>query len=103
MQRAYFWLNDIRRPFFNRPIWNVGLLLIFTASLIVLMRSRLTHDGAFLLLVLTSTAIGASLVVSLVEIALVRYSYATLFTSYLSVMLVPLLFVPAVHPERPRS
>jgi hypothetical protein len=82
-------------------MWSVGMLLISAASLIVLMRSRLTHDGAFLLLVLTLTAVGASFVVSLVEIALLRYSYATSFASYLSVMLMPLLSVSAVHPERP--
>ena len=79
---------------FQQIFWSWSYLAILALSLIQLARFRGRHFGAFILAVLTATALGASLVVCLVEISIERYSYPTQFIYYLSVALIPLLWMP---------
>ena len=78
--------------FFMSPGWVWGYLVVLALSLAQLLRSRGRHLGAFLLFILTLVALGAGLVVSLVEIALNRYSCPTQFVFYLTVAVAPLLW-----------
>lgn len=78
--------------FFLRRFWVWGLFLTFALSVVQLLRFKGRHLGAFLLLVLSLVAIGAGLVIALVELAINRYSYPTQFVFYSSVAMAPLLW-----------
>ncbi len=73
--------------------WPVAFALCLLVSAVRLVRSGLRHDGAFLALWIGLLHVGAGGVVSLVELALVRYVYPTLFCSYLCVLLAGLACV----------
>jgi hypothetical protein len=77
---------------FQTTLWNWAYLAVGALGTVRFFRSRGRHLGAFLLLVLALLPLGASLVVSLVEVASDRYSYPTQFVCYLLVALVPLLW-----------
>jgi len=78
---------------FQRAFWSWAYFGVFALSAVRLVRSRGRLPGAFLLCILALVPLGASLVVCLVEEATDRYSYPTQFVYYLSVALVPLLWV----------
>jgi hypothetical protein len=91
--RIYDVTHRIRRGVFQRVIWPAAVPIGLLASIVVLARTRLRHDGAFAVFVITISAIGASLVVSLVEFSQPRYSYPMEWTYGVSLVLLPLLFV----------
>jgi len=78
---------------FENVAWSWAYLAVTVLSLAQLVRSRGRHLGAFLMVVVTLIPLGASLVVCMFEVALDRYSYPTQFVYYLSVALVPLLWL----------
>jgi hypothetical protein len=83
----------LQRLLFQRQIWVWAYFAVFTASVVQLAKHRGHHFGAFLLCLLTMMPIGASLLTCLVEEAFERYSYPTQFIYYLSVALMPLLWM----------
>ena len=91
--RVYELTHRARRFFFQRWIWTVSVFVGLLASVVVLWRSRLRHDAAFVVFIVTVSALGASLVVSLVEFSQPRYSYPMEWAYGLSAVLLPLLFL----------
>ena len=81
--------------FFMSTYWVWGYLVVLALSLAQLIRFRGRHLGAFLLFILTLVALGAGLVVSLVEIGMNRYSCPTQFVLYMAVASAPLLWIRA--------
>jgi hypothetical protein len=92
LTRSHVAWERMHWSFFMSTYWVWGYLVILALSLVQLLRFRGRHLGAFLLFVLTLVALGAGLVVSLVEIAMNRYSCPTQFVFYLTVALAPLLW-----------
>ncbi len=78
---------------FQRLFWVWAYFATFILSVGKLIRSRGRNLGAFILCTLGLTAIGASLVICLIARSVERYSYPTQFICYLSVALLPLLWV----------
>jgi hypothetical protein len=76
---------------FNNGIWILAYVVVLIASAVQLIRCEGRHLGAFVLFVLSLCPLGACLVVSLVELAIDRYSYPTQFAYYLAVTAAPLL------------
>ena len=89
--RVYELTHRARRFFYQRLIWPVAVGVALLASTWVLVRSRFRHDAAFVLFIVTISAIGASLVVSLVEFSQPRYSYPMEWTYSVAMVLLPLL------------
>lgn len=87
-------LFQIYKIIFRNIIWIYIYFLLLMASIIRLIFSRFQHKGtAYLFLMLIST-FGAAMTVSLVEYALIRYSYPLEFTYYIGFALGPLLLLP---------
>ena len=82
---------------FQRTIWKWAYAAILLLSGVLLLVRRGRDPGAFLVFLITLYALGAALVVSLVELSIERYSYPTEFIYYLSVAFLPLLW------QRPTS
>ena len=78
--------------YFLNSFWVWGYFVILTMSGLQLLRSRGRHLGAFLLFALSLVALGAGLVVALLESAIDRYTCPTQFVFYLAVVLAPLLW-----------
>lgn len=97
--RVYEMTHRARRFFFQRWIWTLSVFVGLGASVFVLWRSRLRHDAAFAVFIITISAVGASLVVSLVEFSQPRYSYPMEWAYGMSAVLLPLLFARP-QPER---
>lgn len=90
--RIYDLTHRARRMFFQRMIWPASVLIALLGSLWVLARTRCRHEPAFVVFIIAVSAIGAGLVVSLVEFSQPRYSYPMEWTYSLSLILLPLLF-----------
>lgn len=73
--RVYELTHKMRFRFFEYWVWSASVLAGLIASLAFLVRSRMRDDAAFALFIVSVSAVGASLVVSLVEYSQPRYSY----------------------------
>jgi hypothetical protein len=73
-------------------VWVLMYILVFLASLARVVWTRARDPNSCFVLLLCAAGLGAALLVSLVEVALLRYSYPTTFILYLSVAFSPLLF-----------
>ena len=78
---------------FQRPIWIWAYFIVFGLSVIVLVVSKGRRLGTFILFILSVSAFGSYLTVSLVQVSMERYAYPTQFIYYLSVALLPLLWL----------
>lgn len=78
---------------FQHVFWVWAYFVVLVLSFLQLARFRGRHLGAFILFVLTLGALGENLVTCLVEIGLERYAYPTQFIYYLSIALLPLLWM----------
>jgi hypothetical protein len=92
LKRAHVAWERAHWRFFMSTYWVWGYFVVLALSLAQLLRFRGRHLGAFLLFILTLVALGAGLVISLVEIAMNRYSCPTQFVFYLTVAAAPLLW-----------
>jgi hypothetical protein len=90
LQRSW---QHIHGALFQTTAWAWAYFIMLFLSLIQLVRFHGRHAGAFLLLALTLIPLGACIVVCLVQNATDRYSYPTQFIYYLSVALMPLLWL----------
>ena len=72
--RIYEFTHHARKHIFSWWIWPFSIFAGCLISICKLARSRLGDDEAFMLFIITLSAVGASLVVSLVEFAQPRYS-----------------------------
>ncbi|RME03098.1 MAG: hypothetical protein D6805_07700 [Planctomycetota bacterium] len=91
LERAFTlheWINSF---LFRTSLWPILAILIFLFALLRWIKSSFQDKEAFLLILLGSIALSASLLVSLVSMPLLRYSYLVEFTYYLTVALSPLL------------
>jgi hypothetical protein len=102
LTRVYLRMLGWFMPIFNWLGWSVLQVVVLAWSLATLVRNRLRHDGAFILLILALTALGNGMVVSLVEYSQPRYSYPFEWIYYVTALSLPLL-VPArrILPQRP--
>jgi len=93
--------------YFLNSFWVWGYFVMLVMSGLRLLLSRGRHLGAFLLFALSLVALGAGLVVALLESAIDRYTCPTQFVFYLAVVLVPLLWTRIkagpFHGYRPSS
>jgi hypothetical protein len=89
--RLYELTHRLRKAVFEHWLWSIAVFVALAASCVVLVRSRGRSAGAFVLFIMTLSAVGASLVVSLVEFSQPRYSYPMEWVYGLSVVLLPLL------------
>lgn len=78
---------------FHQDFWVIAFFIVFGVGTTKLVISRYSHLGAFILFILSITVMGASLLTSLSEPSLERYAYPTEFIYYLSVALLPLLWL----------
>ena len=93
--RVYHLTYVVRRALGPSWIWPTAFVIALFASTFVLLKSRFRHEGAFVVFILTISAFGASLVVSLVEYSQPRYSYPMEWTYGLGLVLLPLLWMRA--------
>lgn len=87
----YVFLFNIFDPILTSVLWVIAACGVFVASLVVLTRRRLRHDGAFILGFILLAAAGNAVVVSAVEWSQPRYSYPLEWTYYVAVACVGLL------------
>ena len=90
-RRAYRLLQRARDVIFGHTVWVALYLVVFVAAAVRLAAARGRHEGAFVIVTVGMCAIGAALVVCLVEYAGHRYSYPTEFIYFVVVALSPLL------------
>ena len=81
---AYISLHGSFKKILSSAWWSVGQLMVLFAALGVLAFRRLTHDGAFLLVILALSVLGSASIVSLVEYSQSRYSYPLEWTYYVT-------------------
>lgn len=91
LTRVYLWLQSWLRGPFTSLAWPAAQVFILALSLAMLIRTRLTHDGAFLLAILCLMVLGNAMVVSLVEYSQPRYSYPLEWAYYVAALCLPLL------------
>lgn len=102
--RVYALTHEIRQDVFESWIWTFALFGGLIVSLVVLVRTRARDVDAFALFIVTISAVGASLVVSLVEFSQPRYSCPMEWSYNLSAVLIALVLVrrrTAVHVDTP--
>lgn len=92
--RLYYLGYLFRKVIFARLIWRLVYLVSGLASAWQLLRHRGRHQGAFILFIMTISVLGAGLIVSLAEYSQPRYSYPMEWVYYLSLILLPMIFVP---------
>ena len=97
--RVYHVTHVVRRALATNWYWSIGYFIMLIASTFVLLKARCRHDGAFMVFIITISAFGAALVVSMVEYSQPRYSHPMEWTYGLSLVLVPLLWMRS-RPER---
>ncbi len=99
--KLYETQRKVRNKLYRSP--NVVYLYFFAiaASLGFLIYHRGRHKGAFMMFVMTISAFGAALIVSLVEYSQGRYSYPMEWTYPLSIIMLPLLLLE--KPARSRT
>jgi hypothetical protein len=90
--RMYDLTESLRKDLFESWLWPCAVFTGLLISGVVLVGSRFHHGGAFVLFIVTISAVGASLVVSMVEYSQPRYSYPMEWVYGLSVVLLPLAF-----------
>jgi len=84
-------IQIIDNSVFHRFAWVVLYFVMFIGSLVKMIYSRFKDVHSFTIFIISLMLIGAALLISLVEITLDRYSYATHFIYYLVVALSPML------------
>lgn len=89
--RIYDLTHRFRAFVFERKIWPAALVVGLLGSLWILVRTRFRDEPAFVVFIVTIGAVGASLVVSLVEFSQPRYSYPMEWTYSVAMVLLPLL------------
>jgi len=96
-------LIGVYLTFFGNPnpiyAWGILLWLSMLGSFVLLISSRLQNKLAFFVFILTTAAIGHGLIVSLSEVALVRYSYVLEFANYLGTILVIYMLIQRFYPQ----
>ena len=88
-QRLHLAWEGISNEIFNNVLWIVVSLPIFMLALWRLLQSRLRDVPAFILVVAFLSILGSSLVVSLIQLGIERYSYPNHFLIYLAPALLP--------------
>ena len=91
--RVYHATHVMREALFQYWAWSAAIAIGLVGSLVVLVFTRLRHQPAFAVFIVTVSAVGASLVVSLVEYSQPRYSYPMEWAYGMSAVLLPLLFL----------
>ena len=89
-QRIHDYWRTFLNVLFQNPVWIVGYLLAFLLSLYACLKDRFREPLSFLAFSLLSMHFGSAVLVSLVAISWVRYSFPTQFACLL---IVPLAYV----------
>jgi hypothetical protein len=101
--RVYDMTLRLRRLLFQRVVWPLTLVAALLVSTWLLWRSRVRDDAAFAAFIVTISAVGASLVVSLVEYSQPRYSYPMEWAYGMSAVLLVLLLTRPRATREPTS
>jgi hypothetical protein len=88
-QRLHLVWEGINNELFNNVIWILISLPVFLLGLFRLLQSRLRDLSAFIVVVAFLSLLGSSLVVSLIQLGIERYSYPNHFLIYLTPILLP--------------
>lgn len=99
--RIYELTHKLRFRLFEYWLWSAMVLIGVIASLVMLVRTRLRDDAAFALFIVSISAVGASLVVALVEFSQPRYSYPMEWAYVICAMLLAVVTIVRPAPARP--
>ena len=99
--RIYELTHLLRFRLFEYWIWSWSILAGVIVSLVCLVRTRLRDDAAFGLFIVSISAVGASLVVSLVEYSQPRYSYPMEWAYPVCALLIIVVVFVRPAPTRP--
>ncbi|MFM8392302.1 MAG: hypothetical protein ACKOB4_00055 [Acidobacteriota bacterium] len=88
-QRLHLVWEGVNNELFNNVLWILIALPVFILGIVRLIQSRLSDVGAFVLVVAFLSILGSSLVVSLIQLGIERYSYPNHFLIYLAPALLP--------------
>ncbi|MBF0458500.1 MAG: glycosyltransferase family 39 protein [Nitrospirae bacterium] len=84
--------SKLHRLLFRSLLWPALNLYIFVMSVYYLIRCRYRNTGAFILFIMSSSAIMSALIVGLSTFPNIRYSYTTEFIYYAGAALLPILW-----------
>jgi len=93
VKRIHLAFLGLQEIIFRQKIWGFAFLPVVLLSAVQWLRTRFVDERYSLIFSIASLHFGAGLLVAMVEESLWRYSYPTEFACYLSMALVPLLFV----------
>lgn len=99
--RIYEITHKLRFRLFEYWAWSWMVLIGLVVSLVFMARTRLRDDAAFALFIVSISAVGASLVVSLVEFSQPRYSYPMEWSYVICAMLTAVVAIARPAPTRP--
>ena len=88
-QRLHLVWEGISNELFNNFLWILISLPIFILGIVRLIQSRLSDLAAFVIVIAFLSLLGSSLVVSLIQLGIERYSYPNHFLIYLAPALLP--------------
>jgi len=89
--RLYDMTRRVREIVFDRRIWLLGFLAALAISMLCIVKAIGDRTAAFAVFIIAISAVGASLVVSLVEFSQPRYSTPMSWAPPLVVVLLPLI------------
>lgn len=91
-QIHYKIFSKLHKFLFRSLFWPILNLIIFIMSAFYLVRFRLRYTGAFILFIMSSSALLSALIVGLSTFPNVRYTYTTEFIYYAVAALAPILW-----------
>lgn len=86
--------KKIYNVLFRNIIWTFIFLFALVFSFYKLVKSRFRHKGSLIMFTLTLAALLHGLIICMFSFAISRYSYTTEFAFYLSLFLLPIIFLP---------
>lgn len=100
--RIYYEItHTLRFRLFEYWAWSWAVLVGLIASLVMIVKTRFRDDAAFALFMVSVSAVGASLVVSLVEYSQPRYSYPMEWSYVICAMMLAVVLFVRPSPTRP--
>ncbi|MBF0319673.1 MAG: hypothetical protein HQL01_07720 [Nitrospirae bacterium] len=99
IQRVHYKIfSKLHKLLFRNLLWPIINFIIFGMSVFYLIRSKFSNTGAFILFIMSSSAILSALVIGLSAHEDVRFSYTTEFIYYTVAALLPILWKKNITP-----
>jgi hypothetical protein len=97
--RLYELTHELRAHVMTLWVWPVAFFAALANCVVVFLRSRARSTAAFVVVVIGLSAVGASLIVSLVEFSQPRYSYPMEWSYLIVAILLPLALSRSSRPQ----